>query len=326
MADIAITPSKAKLWSKLGSRATYGMSVLELSKVYDDLVVLTADTSTSAGLDRFRKTAPDKHVECGIAEQNMVGIAAGMASEGLRVISSTFAPFQTMRCCEQIRVNLGYMRQPVRMVGLASGVVLGPLGYTHCCIEDLSVMRSIPNMTVLSPADCGETAKATAAALAHDGPVYIRLTGGTDSPVVYDDDYDFQIGRAVTLRDGDDVALIATGMQVHESLRAADMLAEQGIESRVIDMHTIKPIDREAVLEACVQTRLIVTLEEHSVIGGLGGAVAEVVAGSRNAPVQLTMGLPDSFGKPKDYSQVIADAGLDAAAISKRVAAALRAA
>lgn len=324
MTDIQVTPAKAKLWSRLGSRATYGMSVLELSKDYDDLAVLTADTSTSAGLDRFRKTSPEKHVECGIAEQNMVGIAAGMASEGLRVITSTFAPFQTMRCCEQIRVNLGYMQQPVRMVGLASGVVLGPLGYTHCCIEDLSIMRSIPNMTVLSPADCGETAKATAAALAHDGPVYIRLTGGTDSPVVYAEDYNFEIGRAITLREGSDVALIATGMQVHESLRAADMLAEDGIESRVIDMHTIKPIDQAAIVAACEATKLIVTVEEHSVLGGLGSAVAEVVSALSRRPAQLMLGLPDRYGKPNDYAQLIADAGLDAEAISRRVREALR--
>ena len=319
MPDIKITNSKAKLWSKLGSRATYGMTVLELSKSYDDLVVLTADTSTSAGLDRFRKTCPEKHIEVGIAEQNMVGIAAGLASEGLRVLTSTFAPFQTMRCCEQIRVNLGYMQHPVRMVGLASGVVLGPLGYTHCCVEDLSVMRSIPNMTVLSPADCGETAKATAAALAHDGPVYVRLTGGTDNPVVYSDDYDYEIGRAVRLRDGTDVTLISTGSMVHTSLRAAELLATRGIEATVLDMHTVKPIDVDAVDEACKGTPLIVTIEEHSVVGGLGSAVAEVMTSLADAPRQLLLGLPDSFGKPKDYAQILADAGLTAEGIVDRL-------
>lgn len=324
MPDIQITKAKANLWSKLGSRATYGMAVLELSKEYEDLVVLTADTSTSAGLDRFRKSCPEKHVEVGIAEQNMVGIAAGLASEGLRVLTSTFAPFQTMRCCEQIRVNLGYMQHPVRMVGLASGVVLGPLGYTHCCVEDLSVMRSIPNITVLSPADCSETAKATAAVLAHDGPVYMRLTGATNSPVVYAEDYDFEIGRAVRLRDGDDVTLIATGMMVHESLRAADLLCEHGIDAAVLDMHTIKPIDRAAIAAACRASRLIVTVEEHDVVGGLGAAVAEVVATLRGAPPQLVLGLPDSFGKPKDYAQILADAGLTAASICEKTRHALQ--
>lgn len=324
MPDLQLTPSKAKLWSKLGSRATYGMSVLELSKSYDDLVVLTADTSTSAGLDRFRKTVPEKHVECGIAEQNMIGIAAGMASEGLRVVSSTFAPFQTLRCCEQIRVNLGYMQLPVRMVGLASGVVLGPLGYTHCCIEDLSVMRSIPSMTVLSPADCGETAKATAAMLAHDGPVYLRLTGGTDNPVVYQDDYPFEIGRAVRLRDGRDVTLIATGTMVSQALSAAERLAESGISAAVVNMHTIKPLDEDAVRRAATETRLLVTLEEHSVVGGLGSAVAETVAMTDESPRLLTLGLPDRFGKPKDYAEILKDAGLDVENIVMQVQRQLR--
>jgi len=162
-----ITKRNIKSWSRIGSRATFGLAALELGESIDNLLILTADTSTSAGLDRFKKIYPDKFLDVGIAEQNMMGIAAGLASEGVQVITSTFGPFQTMRCCEQIKVNLGYMQQKVCMVGLASGVALGTLGYTHCCIEDLSIMRSIPGITVISPADCVETVKALAAAMEH---------------------------------------------------------------------------------------------------------------------------------------------------------------
>ena len=173
------------LWSKLGSRATYGLTILELAKkIENNLLVVTADTSTSAGLERFKKKYPENYFDVGIAEQNSIGIAAGLASENFTVFASTFTPFQTMRCLEQIKVNLCYMNIPVNLVGLASGVVLGDLGYTHCSIEDISVMRSFPNMTVLSPADCGETAKAVFAAAKYNKPVYIRLTGGTNKSTV----------------------------------------------------------------------------------------------------------------------------------------------
>ena len=204
-----INASTMKMWSRIGSRAAYGMAALELGKNYDDLILLTGDTSTSAGLDRFKKTFPEKYLEVGIAEQNMIGIAAGLASEGLQVFTSTFSPFQTMRCGEQIKVNIGYMNHKVCMVGLASGLVLGMLGYTHCCIEDISIMRSIPGITVVSPADCGATVKATLAAIEHDQSVYIRLTGGAPNPSLYLDDFDFTFGKANILREGNDVAIIA---------------------------------------------------------------------------------------------------------------------
>ena len=181
---MVIDESHLKSWSRVGSRAAFGLAVLELGSSIEDLLVLTADTSTSAGLERFKKTYPDKFLDVGIAEQNMMGIAAGFASEGGTVITATFAPFQTMRCCEQIKVHLGYMRQKVFMAGLASGAVLGTLGHTHCCREDVAILRSIPGITVVSPADCGETVKATLAAVQHRESVYIRLTGGARNPMV----------------------------------------------------------------------------------------------------------------------------------------------
>ncbi len=305
-----INKAKANLWSKIGARATFGMVALELGKEVDDLVILTADTSTSAGLERFKKTYPEKIIDCGIAEQNMMGIAAGLASEGNNVITTTFAPFQTMRCCEQIKVNLGYMNQNVTMVGLASGVVQGILGYTHSCIEDLSIMRSIPGITVLSPADCTETAKAINAALEYNGPVYIRLTGGSSNPAVYKDDYDYKIGKAIKLKKGNEVSLIATGTMVHVCLDVANKLEEQGISTEVIDMHTIKPIDDKMIKLVCDYAKLVVTVEEHSVIGGLGSAVSEVKTAISNAPPHLILGLPDQYGKSNDYTKLLDKAGL----------------
>jgi len=310
-----INKSKAGLWSKIGARATFGMTALELGKEIDDLVILAADTSTSAGLERFKKTHPDKIIDCGIAEQNMMGIATGLASEGNKVITTTFAPFQTMRCCEQIKVNLGYMNQNVTMVGLASGIVQGSLGYTHSCIEDLSIIRSIPGIAVLSPADCTETAKAICAAVDHEGPAYVRLTGGGNNPVVYEDDYEFEIGKSILLQKGEDVVLIATGTMVYVCLEAAKTLNDEGISTAVIDMHTIKPIDKEMVSSICNYAKLIATVEEHNEVGGLGSAVAEVTAPISNAPPHLILGLADRYGKSNNYENLLNEAGLSESGI-----------
>ena len=179
-----INDRNIKVWSTIGSRATLGMAALELAKEIENLMVLTCDVSTSAGLDRYRKTYPDKYLDVGIAEQNLIGVAAGLASENFNVITTTFAPFQTMRCCEQIKVNLGYMNQKVCLVGIASGLALGTLGFTHCCIEDIGALRSIPGLTIISPADSLETVKALEAAVKHDGPSYLRLTGTSNNPIV----------------------------------------------------------------------------------------------------------------------------------------------
>ena len=300
-----INASTMKMWSRIGSRAAYGMTALELGKNYDDLIFLTGDTSTSAGLDRFKKTFPEKYLEVGIAEQNMIGIAAGLASEDLQVFTSTFSPFQTMRCCEQIKVNVGYMNHKVCMVGLASGLVLGMLGYTHCCIEDVSIMRSIPGITVISPADCGATIKATLAAIEHDQSVYIRLTGGAPNPSVYLDDFDFTIGKANILREGNDLAIIACGTMVNNALEAADLLKKGKIEAFVIDMHTLKPIDIEIIDEFSKSSRLIVTVEEHSIIGGLGSAVSEYLSTLNQKPPLLSIGIPDEYGKAGSYKSLL---------------------
>jgi len=300
-----INAATMKMWSRIGSRASYGIAALELGNKYDDLIVLSGDTSTSAGLDRFKKIYPDKYLEVGIAEQNMIGIAAGLASEGQQVFTSTFSPFQTMRCCEQIRVNLGYMNNKVNMVGLASGLVLGVLGYTHCCIEDVSIMRSIPGITVISPADCGATVKATLAAIEHKQSVYIRLTGGAPNAAVYNDDFDFTIGKANVLREGKDIAIIACGTMVFKSMEAADLLKLEKIGCSVIDMHTIKPIDVEIIQYLANTRKLIVTVEEHSVIGGLGSAVSECLSTMNQKPPLLSIGIPDEYGPAGSYENLL---------------------
>jgi len=239
-----------KIWSTIGQRATVGMAALELVKEIDELIIVTCDVSTSAGLDRFRKTYPNKFVDVGIAEQNMIGIAAGLASENFKVLTTTFAPFQTMRCLEQIKVNLGYMKQNVCMVGIASGLSLGALGYTHCCIEDIGVLRSIPGITIISPSDAFETVKAMEASLKSINPTYIRLTGTSNNPIVNKADYKFEIGKSIKLKDGDDITIFSCGSMVYESLEVAKRLEQEKISTSVINMHTIKPIDKQAIINA----------------------------------------------------------------------------
>jgi len=297
--------STLKMWSRIGSRAAYGLAALELGKNYDDLIMLTGDTSTSAGLDRFKKSFPEKYLEVGIAEQNMIGIAAGLASEGLKVFTSTFSPFQTMRCCEQIKVNIGYMNHKVCMVGLASGLVMGMLGYTHCCIEDVSIMRSISGITVVSPADCGATVKAVLAAIEYEQSVYIRLTGGAPNKSVYLDDFDFTIGKANILREGNDIAILACGTMVNNAIESANLLKNSKIKASVVDMHTIKPIDTKIIEDISKSHNLIVTVEEHSIIGGLGSAVSEHLSVLNKKPPLLSIGIPDVYGKAGSYESLL---------------------
>ena len=295
-----INEKNIKLWSTIGARATLGIAALELAKEIDNLMVLTCDVSTSAGLDRFRKTFPEKYLDLGIAEQNMIGVAAGLASENFNVITTTFAPFQTMRCCEQIKVNLGYMGQKICMVGIASGLALGTLGYTHCCIEDVGVMRSIPGITIISPADSLETVKALENAVKSEKPSYIRLTGSSNNPIVYKKDYNFEIGKSITLREGKDITIFCVGSMVFQSLEAAKILESKNISATVINMHTIKPIDKVAI-ENASSSKLIVSVEEHNIIGGLGSAIAEHKSSLKMSPKQLILGVKDTYTKGGNY-------------------------
>ena len=265
-------------------------------------MVVTCDVSTSAGLDRFRKTFPDQYIDLGIAEQNMIGVSTGLASENFKVITTTFAPFQTMRCCEQIKVNLGYMEERVTMIGLASGLVLGNLGFTHCCIEDIGALRSIPNLNIVSPADSLETIKSIEESLNSKKSTYIRITGGTNNPIIYESDYKFEIGRSITLKKGNDVTIFGCGAILGNCMLVAKALNNKKISAGVINMHTIKPIDREAILEAAKKSKLIVTVEEHNKIGGLGSAISEVLSSLSNSPKQLILGINDSYTKSGAYN------------------------
>lgn len=298
------TPMNSRILSKLGSCGAYGMAALELPEISDKIAVLTADVCNYSGLDRFKEQHPDLFYNIGIAEPNMVGIAAGMAKEGLIPFASTYATFASMRCADQVRVNMGYMKLPIKLVGLTSGVSVGILGPTHICIEDLAIMRSIPNIIILSPADCFETVKATIAAAKNNAPVYLRLTGTMNNPPVYKSDYEFEIGKSITLKEGTDITIIATGSMVYNSLKAAEILEENQISTKVIDMHTIKPLDVSAI-RVCYNSKLIVTVEEHSILGGLGSAVAEILAQDRDKPQQLIIGINDKYEKAGDYNYLI---------------------
>ncbi len=296
-----INERNIKTWSIIGPRATLGIVALELAKDVNNLMVLTCDVSTSAGLDRYRKTFPEKYLDLGIAEQNLIGVATGLASEGFNVVTTTFAPFQTIRCCEQIKVNIGYMKHKVCMVGIASGLVLGTLGFTHCCIEDIGILRSIPNIKIISPADSLETIKALQAAVKSDTSTYIRLTGGSNNPIVYKEDYKFEIGKAINLLEGKDITIFSAGAMISNCLEAAKKLKEKNISSRVVNMHTIKPIDTKAIDEACKFSKLIISVEEHNIIGGLGSSIAEHLAKSNNSPKLLTIGIQDYYSKGGTY-------------------------
>jgi transketolase len=305
-----ITGKENKQWSRLGSRATYGQAILMLAEKLDNLMVLSADLGNSSGLDRFKATYPDKFLNIGIAEQNMIGVAAGLAKEGSVVFASSFAPFITMRAAEQVRMNMGYMDLNIKTVAIGSGVSMSFLGNSHFGLEDASIMRSIPNMTVVSPADCAEIVKTVFAAAEYPHPMYIRLTGAVGFPVVYEDDYDFQIGKAVEIKNGTDVSIVATGSMVYESLEAAKILEEAGISVSVLNMHTIKPLDTDALDILIKKGKTIFTIEEHSITGGLGSAVAEYVSSIPNSPVVNRIGLPDEFVITAEYRYILEKYGL----------------
>lgn len=308
----------AKLLSRLGPFGALGKAAIELGDKYENLGVFTADLRNFSGLDRFAESYPDKFYNVGIAEQNLIGTAAGFASEGNIAVATTYASFASMRCLDQVSVNMAYMKLNVKLVGVASGFCTGILGATHSCINDLAIMRSLPNLVLLSPADGLEIIKAVQAAVAYEGPVYIRLTGSMDNPIVYHDDFNYSIGRAIRCCTGDDVAIIATGSMVHESIKAADLLQEKGISSSVYDMHTIKPLDSDCIKET-LGSKLVVTVEEHGIIGGLGEAVIDCIDGMENSTKVLRIGVPCEYSLAASYQAMKDKYGLNAAAIADKI-------
>lgn len=318
---MVINPALIKAYARMGQKgAAAGIGMMELAKRDPDMRVVVADSVAIASLDRFYNNYPERVVNAGISEQSMIGIAAGLSSEdGRAVYACTYAAFVLVKAIEFVRHNLSYHQFNVKVVGNSAGFAMETLSISHWATEDIAMARSLPNMTILSAADSLEAIKCVIAAHDVKGPVYVRLSGLLNCPMVYEKDFDFQIGKANILRQGDEVTIIATGMMVRESLDAAELLAAQGIECTVVDMHTIKPLDTDCVDNALAKSKLMVTVEEHNIIGGLGGAVAEYMAEKGNMPRLVRIGVGDTFGKLGDLRYCWEQHGLTAPQIAERI-------
>ncbi len=305
---------------KIATRESYGNALAELGAEYENLVVLDADLAAATKTGIFKKAFPDRHIDCGIAECNMMGIAAGLATTGKIPFASSFAMFAAGRAFEQVRNSIGYPKLNVKIGATHAGISVGEDGATHQCNEDIALMRTIPGMVVINPADDIEAKAAVRAAIEHEGPVYLRF-GRLAVPVINDTpDYKFELGKGVVLREGKDVTIIATGLPVSECLAAADKLAADGIDAKVINIHTIKPLDEDLVVKAAKETGKVVTVEEHSVIGGLGSAVCDVL--SEKCPTQvMKIGINDTFGESGPAVELVKKYGLDADSIYEKVKA-----
>ena len=305
---------------KIATREGYGNALAELGAQHDNVVVLDADLAGSTKTGVFRKAFPERHINCGIAEGNMMSVAAGLAATGKVVFASSFAMFAAGRAFEQIRNSIGYPHLNVKIGATHAGISVGEDGATHQCNEDIALMRTIPGMVIINPSDDVETRAAVKAAYEHQGPVYLRF-GRLAVPVINDrPDYKFEIGKGVVLREGKDVTIFATGLEVAEALVAADLLEADGIHAKVINIHTIKPLDKELVVAAAKETGKVVTVEEHSVIGGLGSAICDVL--SEEAPTKvMKIGVNDTFGESGPAIELIKNYGLDGESIYKKVKA-----
>lgn len=303
---------------KIATRESFGNTLVELGKEHDNLVVLDADLAEATKTAIFKKAFPERHIDCGIAEANMIGVAAGLAATGKVPFASTFAMFAAGRAFEQVRNSVGYPHLNVKIGATHAGISVGEDGATHQCNEDIALMRSIPGMVVINPADDVEARAAVRAAYELDGPVYLRF-GRLAVPVINDrPDYKFELGKGVLLREGKDVTLVATGLCVSEALTAAEKLAAEGIDAEVINIHTIKPLDEDILVKSAKKTGKIVTIEEHSVIGGLGSAVCECL--SEKAPTKVCrIGINDVFGESGPALKLLEKYGLDAAGIYEKV-------
>ena len=292
---------------KIATREAYGAALAEMGEKYD-IVVLDADLSAATKTGVFRKKFPERFFDCGIAESNMVSVAAGLASTGKIPFVSSFAMFSAGRAFEQVRNSIGYPHLNVKIGATHAGVSVGEDGATHQCNEDIALMRTIPGMVVINPADGASSRAAVEAAILHKGPVYLRF-GRLAVPYLYDESLKFEIGKGIKLRDGKDVTIVSTGLTVYMALEAAKLLENEGISAEVIDIHTIKPLDRELITASAKKTGAVVTTEEHSVIGGLGGAVCELLSESCPTPV-IRVGIEDTFGKSGKGAELLGIFGL----------------
>lgn len=306
---------------KIATREAYGKALAEFGAEYENLVVLDADLAAATKTGIFKKTFPERFFDCGIAENNMIGVAVGLSLTGKIPFASSFAMFAAGRSFEQVRNSVGYPHCNVKIGATHAGITVGEDGATHQCCEDIALMRTIPGMVILNPADAVEARLAVKAAIDYNGPVYLRF-GRMAVPVIYGDDYKFEIGRGVKLADGKDVSLIATGIEVEQALLARELLAADGISASVVNIPTIKPLDEELVIAEANACGAIVTCEEHTVIGGLGSAVTECLSEKRPTPV-LRVGVNDVFGRSGPAKELVSYFGLDAAAIAAKAKAAI---
>ncbi|MBQ7938952.1 MAG: transketolase family protein [Clostridia bacterium] len=306
---------------KIATREAYGNALAEFGAKYENLVVLDADLAAATKTSTFKKAFPDRFFDCGIAENNMINVAVGLSLSGKIPFASTFAMFAAGRSYEQIRNSVGYPHTNVKIGATHAGITVGEDGATHQCNEDIALMRTIPGMTILNPADAVEARLAVEAAIKMQGPCYLRF-GRMAVPVIFDANYKFEIGRGVKLADGTDVSLIATGIEVEQALAARELLAAEGISASVVNIHTIKPLDEDLVVAEAQKTGAVVTCEEHSIIGGLGGAVAECLSAKCPTPV-LRVGVEDTFGRSGPAKELVSYFGLDAAAIAAKAKAAV---
>lgn len=316
-----INPALIKAYARMGQKgAAAGIGMMELAKNDPDMRVVVADSIAIASLDRFNNSYPDRVINAGISEQSMIGIAAGLSSEdGRAVYACTYAAFVLVKAIEFVRHNLAYHQFNVKLVGNSAGFAMETLSISHWATEDIAMARVLPNMTILSAADSLEAIKMVMAAHDVKGPVYIRLSGLLNCPIIHPKDFDFRVGKAITLREGEDVTVIATGMMVRESLDAAELLVEKGINCEVIDMHTIKPLDRDCLERVLAKSRLIVSVEEHSIIGGLGGAIAEYMSERVHTPRLIRIGIGDFYSKLGDLRYCWKQHGLTAPQIAERI-------
>ena len=303
---------------KIATRESFGMALCELAKEHDDIIVLDADLAAATKTEIFKKAYPDRFFDCGIAEANMIGVAAGLAAAGKVPFAASFAMFSTGRAYEQVRNSVGYPHLNVKIAGSHAGITVGEDGATHQCCEDLALMRTIPGMVVINPADHYEMVEAVKAAYAYNGPVYIRLGRLAIESFNDPDNYTFELGKGITLEEGTDCTVIATGLVVNEALKAVRALKERGVNVRLINMHTIKPIDKDIIIKAAKETKLIVTVEEHTMYGGMGSMVAQITAA--NAPVKvINLTLPDAPVVTGKSREIFKYYGLDAEGIVKTV-------
>ena len=315
---IEITKKNIRVWSMLGMRRILGPAIKDLVEQDRRILFATADTGRYYAYDDLLRTYPENVVDVGIAEQNLIGASAGLQNEGFNVYAVTYATFLTARALDQIRVSLGYMGIGVKLIGEAGGMCDGNFSATHMGLEDISNVRNIPNIRVITPADGMELVKTLTALRDAEYPAYVRMTGRFPIPVIYKEDYDFRIGKAVTLREGKDIAFVSSGTLLGDVLKAADMLAEQGVDCKVINLHTVKPLDEEALREIAGY-KLVVTAEEHLLYGGLGSALAEFYAQEAVRPRMLMLSVGTEYPRAAEYPDLLKKCGLDAESMANRI-------